>query len=85
MKAAGLPEHVYTNITRLLLGGIELNEIRQILRDSGLDAKLLDSYDRAVIIKNVLGEETTEPEETADNLEELVKELNTPWWEKIFQ
>ena len=55
LKMAGLDEDTYTNITKLLSGGIELDEIRDILRNAKLDPALLDKYDKAVGIEKVRG------------------------------
>ncbi|MEK7578680.1 MAG: hypothetical protein AAB456_03120, partial [Patescibacteria group bacterium] len=55
LRTAGVPENVANNITQLLLNGIEIDIIREGLKESGLDPVLLDRYDRAVGIENVRG------------------------------
>ena len=54
-RLAGLSESDSLQITRLLVAGTELEDIRQILREAGLDSTILDFYDRTVGIENIRG------------------------------
>ena len=60
------PESIYTTITKLLFAGVELDEIRQNLKESGEDPVLLDKYDRAVGIKTLLYGKLSEEDEDED-------------------
>src|SRR3990167_8481230 len=53
LETVGLDRDVYTNITRLILGGITNERIKEILKESGIDEDALDKYDRAVGIEEV--------------------------------
>ena len=71
LVTAGVNKDEYTQIATALLGGLELDEIRQILRDAGIDPVVLDRFDSAVGIETVRktpGTKSTSTEDAFDNL-----------------
>lgn len=57
LKASGLDTNTIAGITLLLVQNAELDDIRQALREDGLDPKVLDDYDRIVGIERIRGRE----------------------------
>lgn len=76
LLAAGVSEADAADITELILGGTDLETIRQGLRSIGKDPKILDTYDRIVNIANLLNPARTQfkvKTSEEEDLEELFK------------
>ena|SRR3990167_4954801 len=60
LKGAGLNDELINDITDSILGGVELETIRQALKTMGLDPQILDTYDKVVSIANLLDPRRTQ-------------------------
>lgn len=67
LRAAGVSDEISSDITEAILGGTELETIRQSLIKLNLDPKILDTYDRVVNIANLLNPKRTQFKITGEN------------------
>ena len=83
--AGGLDAETATDIYQAIQRGISLEEIRQGLRNIGLDPVVLDVFDRVKPIYKILGQEKPKPTTTTTPVNwEALDTQSTSFWDKLW-